>query len=713
MPPELEGNIESVTYSHPESGFTVARLRPLDGGPPVTVVGNLFGIRAGERVRVRGSWRHHHAYGRQFKADSHTSTPPVTAEGIEAYLASGLVRGIGSELARRIVSRFGTATLEVIDNNIGRLREIQGIGVKRLRQISESWEAQRRSRRALVGLQSHGLGPALAAKVFRHYGDNSLRVVAASPYRLAADIPGIGFRTADLIAMRGGCAPDDPARIEAALVFLLGRSSEEGHVCCPRSVLLERCAGLLGLDTAKVTAALETACRQGKLSVESALRLNGEQAIYLPAYYQAETDIASHLHRLLNTPRPDSGPEAAGSAPEISLTGEQRRAVACAFTGKLLVITGGPGTGKTTILKSLTRLAAGRGLRVALAAPTGRAAKRLSEATGSPAATIHRLLEYNPQGMSFRRNEQDPLPCDLMIVDEASMVDTVLMSHLLRALPATATLILVGDIHQLPSVGAGNVLQDIIASGKASVIELNEIFRQAAESRIVTNAHRIRRGLLPEESREECDFYFLKQDDPHQVLRIILDLVSRRIPRRFGFDPLRDIQVLTPMKRGQVGVNNLNRSLQALLNPAAGAGDDAEDKSGRLPFRIGDKVMQVRNNYNRETFNGDMGTIAAAGGGVIEVIFDRRRVLYQATEQDELALAYAVSIHKAQGSEFPAVVIPLVTEHYPLLQRNLVYTAVTRARKLVVLVGSRRALQIAVKNDKTRRRYSLLSERLG
>jgi exodeoxyribonuclease V alpha subunit len=709
MPAEIEGSIESITYSHPDSGFTVARLRPADGGPPVTVVGNLHGVHVGERVRLQGGWQQHRTYGRQFKADGHTSAPPVTQEGIEAYLASGLIPGIGPELARRIVRRFGADTLSVIDRDARRLREITGIGAKRIRQIASAWEAQRRNRETLIALQSRGLGPALATKILRHYGDDTLSILTHSPYRLAAEIPGIGFRTADLIAGRGGCPPDDPARIEAALVYLLQQGGEAGHVLSPRSVLIERCASLLGLRPDLVGGVLDSAGRQGKLSLESTLEVNGETAVYLPAFYRAETGIAAHLRRLLDRPPPASRPAAAPGTPELPLTGDQQRAVACAFTEKLLVITGGPGTGKTTILKTLTLAAAAGGLHAELAAPTGRAAKRLSEATGYPARTIHRMLEYNPQSGMFRRNTRDLLTCDLMIVDEASMMDTLLFSHLLSALPASASLILVGDVYQLPSVGAGNVLQDIIASGKAAVVELNEIFRQAAESRIVTNAHRIRRGLAPEESREESDFYFISQDDPEQVLRIVLDLVGQRIPRKFGFDPVRDIQVLSPMKRGLVGVENLNASLQALLNPeeAGSAG------RGRQPFRVRDKVMQVRNNYTRETFNGDVGTISAIRGGEIEVTFDNRSVLYREGEQDELVLAYAVSIHKSQGSEFPAVVIPLVTEHYPLLQRNLVYTAVTRARKLVVLAGSRRALQMAVRNDRTRRRYSLLRERLA
>jgi len=711
MPAELEGSIESITYSHPDSGFTVARLRPLEGGPPVTVVGPLQGVRAGETVRLLGIWREHPTYGRQFKADSFSSKPPVTTEGIAAYLSSGLIKGVGPELARRIVARFGSASLEVMDSDIRRLKEIPGIGPKRLRLVVEAWEQQRRNRDAMVALASRGLGRAMAAKIIRHYGDNTLQVLTRTPYRLAADIPGIGFQTADSIAARGGAAPDDPARIEAALAYLLQRAGEEGHVASPRSVLIARCSGLLGLEGEVAAPVLDRACREGKLCCEGTLLLGGEPAVYLPAYYRAETEIAAHLRRLLKSPPPAAGRrKAALPKPTLALTADQRRAVACAFTDKLLVITGGPGTGKTTILQSLTRSAAQCGLTVLLAAPTGRAAKRLSEATGALAKTIHRLLEFNPQSGEFRKNSLDPLTCDLMVVDEASMVDTLLMSRLLAALPSSASLILVGDIHQLPSVGAGNVLQDIIASGKAGVIELTEIFRQAAESRIVTNAHRIRRGQMPEESRGESDFYFIKQEDPQQAHATILELVRNRIPRKFGLDPIRDIQVLTPMKRGRVGVENLNRSLQALLNPSAGG---AEKSSHRLSFRVNDKVMQVRNNYTRETFNGDVGEISALRGEEIEVLFDRRRVLYRAGEADELTLAYAVSIHKAQGSEFPAVVIPLVTEHYPLLQRNLVYTAVTRARKLVVLVGSRRALGMAIKNDKTRRRYSLLGERLA
>ncbi len=708
MPEDLQGYIESITYTNEENGYTIARVKAHGLDEPVTIVGNLVSPVPGEMISMKGEWSQHPKYGRQFKVLSYRTSVPAAVRGIEKYLGSGLIKGIGPEMAHRIVERFGESTLEVIENDTQKLTQVEGIGRKRVEMIREAWDEQREIRGVMIFLQSHGVSPGYAAKIFKQYGNHAVNIVTENPYRLATDIFGIGFITADRIAEKMGFARDSGARAEAGILHVLSQCTEEGHVYYPYNRLIQRCQEILQIDREIIAHALEELNRNERLILE-------ETAVYLPPYYVSETGIASFLIELQNHRKrireidSEMAVQWVQQRLDITLAEKQVEAIKYTLKEKLMVITGGPGTGKTTIMKAILAIISRIGIRIMLAAPTGRAAKRMSEATGYEAKTIHRLLEYNLRAGGFRKNQLDPLKCDLLILDEASMIDTVLMYHLLKAVPLPASLIFVGDVNQLPSVGAGNVLKDIIASGRVPVVELNEIFRQARESQIIVNAHRIHVGLAPESSGQESDFYFIMQEDPEKVLSIILELVGERIPRRFHLDPVDDIQVLTPMHRGVVGVENLNRELQNTLNP----GQDGIIR-GSKKFRLHDKVMQIRNNYDKDVFNGDIGRITRIERESMEVrvSFDGREVCYGSAELDEIVLAYAVSVHKAQGSEYPAVVIPVMTQHYILLQRNLLYTAVTRGEKLVVLVGTKKALNIAVKNDKTQKRYTLLKERL-
>jgi len=721
MPEELEGQIESITFANEETGYAVARVRVAGREDRVTAVGNLISPLPGERVRLKGEWSRHPQYGLQFKVSECRASAPVTAQGIEKYLGSGQIKGIGPQMARRIVARFAERTLEVIEREPQKLAEVEGIGRKRIALIRQAWDCQRELREVMVFLQSHGLSPARAAALFRRYGRQAIQRVRANPYRLAEEIFGIGFLTADRIASSLGFARDSAARAEAGLLHTLRQAAEEGHACCPRALLLARSRELLQIEEEIISRALEGLARSGKIIVETSPVLpNGERAVYLPSYHLAEAGSALALKALLGHPRASGSlfqPEGAETLHRVQrelgirLAEQQEEALRLALEKKLLVVTGGPGTGKTTIMKALLAALARTALRVMLAAPTGRAAKRLSEVSGREARTIHRLLEFDQRSGGFQRGPQNPLPCELLIVDEASMIDILLMHQLLGALPPSSSLILVGDANQLPSVGAGNVLKDIIASGLVPVVELREIFRQARQSRIVVNAHRILKGRLPEleQGEGESDFYFIEQEDPERAAGIVLQLVRERIPRKFQLDPLEDIQVLAPMHKGSVGVETLNRLLQEALNSRRDG-----IQRGESVFKIGDRVMQLRNDYERQVFNGDIGRVAGIDRELQElrVAFEGRTVRFAFSQTDDLGLAYAVSIHKAQGCEFPAVVVPLLTQHFPLLQRNLLYTAVTRGRRLVVLVGSRKALAIAVRNDRPVKRYTLLRERL-
>ncbi len=723
---ELEGRIERITYSNEENGFTIARVKVRDRRNLVTIVGNLIAPMPGEILKMKGEWQQHPKYGEQFKVLQHKTEIPATVYGIKKYLGSGLIRGIGPVMAERIVKKFNEKTLEVIENEIEKLADIAGIGEKRIRMIEKAWEEQKEIRDVMIFLQSHGVGSGYATKIFKEYGNRSISVVKKNPYRLASEIFGIGFLTADSIAEKLGFAKDAEFRIEAGSLYVLQQLADEGHVYYPYEQLVTKSREILEVDREVVVKALGSIVRTGKIIIEDLNKNMKEsggdsKAVYLERFHLCETRIALQLKKLLSVPKqvrvfePDKAVAWVQRQLPISLARKQIEAIQCAIESKVMVITGGPGTGKTTIINAVLKIFARLKVKIKLAAPTGRAAKRMSETSGHGAKTIHRLLEFSFAGGGFQKNEDKPLDCDLLVVDEASMIDTILMHHLLKAIPLQATLILVGDVNQLPSVGAGNVLNDIIASGTVRVVELNEIFRQASSSRIIVNAHKINNGTIPffdssGPPEPENDFYFIQQEDPEKVLDIILELTTNRIPRRFDFDSIDDIQVLTPMHKGIVGAENLNRELQKRLNP----GDEGIVRGDRS-YRISDKVMQIRNNYEKDVFNGDIGRITELDPDDQEVTisFDGRDVAYGFADLDEIVLAYAISVHKSQGSEFPAVVIPILTQHFILLQRNLIYTAVTRGRSLVVMVGTRKALAIAVKNDKTQKRFTNLRYRLG
>lgn len=718
---ELTGQIEQVTYFDEVSGFTVARMRVAGRANTVTVVGRLLDPRPGEVLAMVGEWKMHRTFGEQFAVSEFKMHVPTTAESIRKYLGSGLIRGLGPEMAGRIVAKFGDQTLQVIENDIEQLRKVKGIGRKRLTGIRQAWQEQKEIRQLMLFLQSHDIPTGQAMKIFKRYGHHAIAVLRRNPYRLASDIAGIGFKTADRMARRMDFPTDSPLRAEAGVLYLLGELAGRGHVYYPRRELERLVAEMLETPSSPVTAAVDRLQEAQRLVIEdisggSADPIPG-QAVYLPHLHQAECGVAGMLAELLGAPAAIASPDRADALAlarqhaSVDLVAGQLAAIRKAVGTKVMVITGGPGTGKTTIIQAILHVFDALHAVIHLAAPTGRAAKRMAEATGRSAATIHRLLEYRIQKGGFQRNADSPLKTDLVVVDEASMVDTMLMAHLLAGIPRAARLILVGDVHQLPSVGPGHVLGDIIASGAVPVAALTDIHRQARTSRIVTNAHAINAGRMPalDATGAETDFYFVERHDPEQARDTIVHLVAERIPKRFGLDPIDDIQVLTPMHRGSAGADELNRALQAALNP-----QDTEMVRGSRVFRLNDKVMQIRNNYDKEVFNGDVGRITALADGeqAIEVTYDGRRVPYASDELDEIVTAYAVSVHKSQGSEFPAVVLPVLTQHYVLLQRNLIYTAITRGRKLVVLVGTRKALAMAVTRDDQRVRHTGLRRRL-
>ena len=751
----LSGSVERITFYNPENGYTVLRLRPEHSRTPglsheglVTVTGNLPEVTPGEFLRLGGSWTNHPKHGLQFQVEVCEQVVPATLAGIRRYLGSGLVKGIGPQLAERIVNQFGLQTLEIIESHPERLREVPDIGPKRAHRIAQAWEEQKQVKEIMLFLHSHGVSTNLAIKIYKQYGDEALSVVRSDPYRLAKDIFGVGFKTADRIAQALGLPADHPSRIEAGLIYALNQASDEGHVYIPRPQLSDKAVELLGVDAELIPPALRRLAQENRvkeeilpyvvepsplpeqawdLSIEGQPPLIGEQtgeygqaAVYLAAYYYCETGLAERLRALagaLPTRLSDLPP--AFVPLDSDLSPEQQAAIRTALSHPLSVLTGGPGTGKTTAVKALiAALESGR-KTYALASPTGRAAKRLSEATGRPASTIHRLLGFNP-GEGFKYNAENPLPFDLLVVDEASMIDLPLAFNLLKALQPGTHLLLVGDVDQLPSVGAGDVLRDIIRSSLAPVTRLGVIFRQAANSQIITNAHRINQGLVPlfpapgqEAGEQRGDFFLFPAETPERAADWVLDVVCNRIPQRFGLHPRHEVQVLSPMYRGATGVNALNERLQASLNPPALM--KAEKKLFGQNLRLGDKLMQIQNNYDKGVYNGDIGYLFAIDPieHTLTVDFEGRGVVYDWSEADQLVLAYAVSVHKSQGSEFPAVVIPLVTQHYLMLQRNLLYTAVTRAKKLCVLVGSRKAIAIAVRNNKVAQRYTALEWRLG
>ena len=723
----LAGSIERVTFHNASTGFCVLRIKARGHRDLVTVVGHAAEISAGEWVTVSGVWVNSREHGQQFKAAFLRSSPPTTAEGIEKYLGSGMIRGIGPIYASKLVAAFGAEVFEVIEQAPERLREVPGIGQVRAGRIAQAWADQKVVREIMVFLHSHGVGTARAVRIFKTYGNDAVQVMAENPYRLARDIRGIGFRTADAIAARLGIEPTATIRLRAGINYALLEASGEGHCGLPTAELLKLAGELLAVEPEQIQAALDLELSEGSVVAGT---LAGEPAIFLAHLHRDERRIAESLQELaLGTP-PWGAIDAAKAIGWVEqrlglqLAASQKAAVEVALASKVLVITGGPGVGKTTLINAILQILAAKKLRIQLCAPTGRAAKRMAEATGLEAKTIHRLLEFDPASDGFRRNAELPLEGDLLVVDETSMVDVPLMASLLAAIPPEAALLLVGDVDQLPSVGPGQVLADGISSGALAVTRLTEVFRQAASSRIITTAHAINAGTIPDlrspAEGTSSDFYFLPADTPEQAVSLILKVVGERIPARFGFDPLGEVQVLCPMARGGCGSRSLNIELQKLLNP------DPTEQVERFGWRFapGDKVMQIANDYEKEVFNGDVGTIDAidSDNSELSVLFPTseagpgagqvgsRAVVYGWGELDHLVPAYACTINKSQGSEYPAVVIPLLTQHYAMLQRNLVYTGLTRGKQLVVLVGQKKALAMAVKNHLGRRRYTKLAE---
>ncbi len=752
MADALSGVIERVTFHNLDNGYCVLRVLARGHRELVTVVGHLSQAVAGEYVEATGEWVTDRNHGLQFKADDLRTCPPHTAEGIAKYLGSGLVKGIGPKYARKIVEVFGDKTLDVIDRSPAYLTQVKGIGPKRVERIREGWQEQRHVRSIMVFLQSYGVGTARAVRIYKTYGETAIEQVRANPYRLSADIWGVGFRTADELAMKLGVPRDSPLRARAAVRHVLQEAAANGHVGLPEPLVVEQTAQLTHIDAESIQAAVEDLRIQEEVVRDNPFLASGgrkppefddpsgglrpplagledfDTLLYLKPLFLAELGVARSVKALQHGdhPLPAVDAEKAVAWVErkmgLEFADAQREAVEAALTRKVLVLTGGPGTGKTTIVRAILEVFQSYHQRVGLCAPTGRAAKRLSESTGREAKTIHRLLEYDPGVGGFRRGKENPLDLDLLVVDETSMADVALMNQLLRAVPPWACVVLVGDVDQLPSVGPGSVLKDLIESNTVAVVRLTHIHRQASSSYIVRAAHAVNHGDDPESAPpmgrgaeppgSPGDFYIVEADDENVIVDRVVTMVRDRIPARFGLDPFKDVQVLSPMNKGTVGVQNLNKQLQAALNPG-GPGAREVQRYGTT-FRVGDKVIQTQNNYTREVFNGDIGRIVAVEpvDQVAVVEFDGREVEYDFGDLDELQLAFCCSIHKSQGSEYPAVVIPLHTTHYIMLQRNLLYTGITRGKRLVVLVGSRKALGLAVRKADTARRFSLLKWRL-
>ncbi len=747
---ELVGTVERIRFKADDTGFSVLLVQPEGDFPPVAVVGYLSSIREGERVEFEGEWSDHPRFGRQFKATIANPVVPTTSEGIERFLASGTIKNIGPALAKRIVSLFGEDSLEVIENDPEQLLKVPGLGRKKLAEVIESWRSQSEVKEVLLFLQNYDVPLYLAEKIFRAYGPRATQILREDPYRLATDIYGIGFRTADRIAQKMGVPKDAPSRCAAGVLYVLDRLAEgEGHIFVPNGVLLNEASKILDISQDLIESAVETLHQNSRIVIESfdvslgedeqGLEPDGEKnrkAVYSQIFHAAECEVARCMATLTQGQRDEPRMEAAlrgkgvhgdtlqdrlSAMARRSLEGgmathDQARAIEGALAEKVLIVTGGPGTGKTTVIDAVTKLYSQLGLTILLGAPTGRAAKRLTEVTKQEARTIHRLLEFSWASGGFVRDASNPLSTDAVVIDEASMVDIHLMAHLLRAIPDTASVILVGDVDQLPSVGPGNVLRDLIDSGVVPVVRLQEVFRQAKESFIVENAHRINRGEMPREPRGAAaedlrDYYFIEENDAERCADILIELCRERIRERFGLDPINDVQVISPMQRGSLGVQSLNVRLQEALNPPSEA---PSIQSGGRTFRQGDKLIQIRNNYEKNVFNGDIGVIRNIdpSAGSLSVAYDSGTVEYTKDSLDEVFHAYVITVHKSQGSEYPAVVIPLHTQHYPMLQRNLVYTALTRAKRLAVFIGSKKALAIAIKNAKVRRRWSHLAERI-
>ncbi len=718
----LEGTVERILFHNEENSYTVAGIKPVDAAPSskveYTIVGSLGGLQPQEVVRLEGEWINDKRYGRQFKVHSYTSVLPSTTAAMEKYLGSGLIKGIGKKYAKEMVAHFGTEIFEVIEHDPDRLREVPKLGPKRLEMIKKGWHEHRAMREIMMFLQHYNIPQGLASRIYRHYGDDALAQIKKNPYQLALDVRGIGFKSADAVAQKLGIPLESIERCKAGVHFLLQDLASDGHTYFPADPLIEKAMETLGVAQELIIQALNALKAQKHIVLE--ILPDETRAIFLSHLHRHETGVAENLDRLLCTGKLFPKINAEKSLAEFEekqnfqLAENQKLAVKDALKGGVLVITGGPGTGKTTIIRTILRILTNHGISVVLAAPTGRASKRMQELTKTPAGTIHRLLQYSPQEGKYQRNPQNPIRADFLIIDESSMIDVALGHSLLRAVSSTSSVIFVGDVDQLPSVGPGNFLMDMIRSSVVPVVRLNEVFRQAQSSLIVTNAHKVNQGMPPSFGNEidgpgQKDFFFFDAETPEKVLETVRDLVHRRIPAKFGFDARDDIQVLSPMHRGVIGAQNLNKELQAILNP----GTAGVERAGVL-FRTGDKVMQTSNDYDKDVYNGDIGVIASVDreDQLVKVNFEGRHVNYDFQELDSLELAYCVTVHKSQGSEYKAVVIPVHTTQYVMLQKNLLYTGITRGKKLVCLVGQKRAVVMAVRNVSAEPRFSSLHLKL-
>ena len=711
----IEGTVDRIVYVNEDNLYTVAAIQENSKPDTTTIVGNFPSICPGETLQLKGKWIANSKYGDQFKVEEFKSIIPSTVNAIRKYLGSGLIKGIGEKFAEKIVDRFGSDTLNIIEKDIHRLSLIEGVGKKRISSIKIAWDEQKEIRELMIFLQGCGVGSINAVKIYKQYGDESISILKENPYKLAMDITGIGFKTADSIAQKMGVPFNSSIRVEAGLLFVLNEFAKEGHVFSPYEELARRSINILGVKGDDINKAILELRKNNFIVIEN---VEGKP-IYLKSYFMSEVSVCKKLMQLANYygEFPDIDIDKAifwvSKKLAIHLSEKQELAIRAVIRNQATIITGGPGVGKTTIINSIIKILEAKHLRVLLAAPTGRAAKRMSEATGRNAMTIHRLLKFNARRRMFEFNENNQLSADVFMIDEVSMIDINLMSHLLKAIPCSAKLILAGDIDQLPSVGPGNVLKDTINSGVVTTIRLTEIFRQAEQSLIVENAHKINNGdfpiLQPDKQRKSSDFYFIENEEPKAIASIIKKLCKHDIPAKFGFDNYKDIQVLTPMHKGDIGASALNSQLQEALNP-----QDKSIISFARKFCVNDKVMQIRNNYDKDVFNGDIGKIVEISkvNGYVSVEFDKRTIKYELSDLDELILSYAITIHKSQGNEYNAVVIPLSTQHYIMLQRNLIYTAITRGKKLVIIVGSKKAIRIAVSNNKVSERYTRLKERL-
>lgn len=712
----LAGLVERVTFHNEENGFAVLRVKARGKRDLVTVVGHAAVISAGEFIQASGEWSNDRQHGIQFRARFLKAMPPTTIEGIEKYLGSGMIRGIGPVYAKKLVRAFGEKVFDVIEAEPDRLREVTGIGPKRAERIVAGWSEQKVIREIMIFLHANGVGTSRAVRIYKTYGNDAVQLISEDPYRLARDIRGIGFRTADAVAMKLGIEKTAMIRARAGISYALTEALDDGHCGLPRDELLPLAVELLEIPEGLIVDALKLELETGAVIADT---VEERPCVFLAGLYRAEQSIVARLKVLKSgkTPWPEIDAEKAIPWVEektgLTLADSQKAAVRTALASKVTVITGGPGVGKTTLVNSILKILAAKRVELLLCAPTGRAAKRMTETTGREAKTIHRLLEVDPKTGGFKRNDENPLACELLVVDETSMVDVMLMNALLKAVPDDAAVILVGDDDQLPPVGPGQALADIIASDAVPVVHLTEVFRQAAQSQIIQSAHRINAGKLPDLTRPESktDFYFVPADSPEIAVPRLIEIVRERIPRRFGVDPVRDIQVLCPMNRGGVGARSLNIELQKALNPRT---DPRVEKFGTT-FAVGDKVMQIENDYDKDVYNGDVGFVGSIDLDTAEmsIAFDGRSVSYQFGELDQVVLAYATTIHKSQGSEYPVVVIPVLTQHYAMLQRNLLYTGVTRGRRLVILLGQKKAVAMAVKNISGRRRWSKLREWLA